>query len=138
VCEGVGEPYIGPSILGVKARSTRDPAKRRDSLVRAEALLAQGCVSHAYFHFYDIAIETSLEHGEWEEVLRYAQALADYTRDEPVPWADLVVRRGRALARHAAGGRDAGLPGELEGVANAVREAGYHAFAPRLDAALSR
>jgi hypothetical protein len=94
-------------------------------------------VSHAYFHFYDIAIETSLDHGEWGEALRYARALQDYTRAEPVPWADLVVRWGRALARHGAGERGAALSAELEAVAQTVREVGYRAFATRLDA-LSR
>jgi hypothetical protein len=137
VCEGVGEQYIGPWVLGAQARATRDPAKRRAALARAEELLAQGCVSHAYFHFYDIAIETSIDQGEWDEALRYAQALEAYTRAETVPWADLVVRRGRALARHAAGERGAGLRDELDALAEMVLEAGYLAFAARLDA-LSR
>jgi hypothetical protein len=137
VCEGVGETYVGPWVLGAQARTTRDPAKRRDALARGEALLAEGCVSHAYFHFYDLAIDTSLDHGEWGEALRYARALQDYTRAEPVPWADLVVRRGRVLARHGAGERGAAVLDELTAVAQAAREVGYAAFATRVDA-LSR
>jgi tetratricopeptide (TPR) repeat protein len=137
VCEGVGEQYVGPWVLGAQARATRDPAKRRAALARAEVLLAQGCVSHAYFHFYDIAIESSLEHGEWGEALRYAQALDDYTRLEPVPWADLVIQRGRVLARHGAGERGAALAEAVDAVTETVREVGCNAFAVRLDA-LSR
>jgi tetratricopeptide (TPR) repeat protein len=137
VCEGVGEMYVGPWVLGAQARVAQDPAKRRAALARAEALLAQGCVSHAYFHFYDIAIETSLDHGEWGEALRYARALQDYTRAEPVPWADLVIRYGRVLARYGAGERGAALRDELDALASTVREVGFQAFAVRLDA-LSR
>ena len=137
VCEGVGEIYVGPWVLGAQARVTRDPAKRRDALARAEALLAQGCVSHAYFHFYDLAIEASLDEGAWSEALRYALALQDYTRAEPVPWADLVVRRGRVLARHGAGEQGTAVLDELAAVAQAAREVGYVAFATRIDA-LSR
>jgi hypothetical protein len=137
VCEGVGETYVGPWVLGAQARITRDPVKRRDALVQGESLLEEGCVSHAYFHFYDLAIETSLDQGEWGEALRYARALQDYTRVEAVPWADLVVRRARVLARHGAGERGQAVLDELSAVAQAARAIGYLLYTARLDA-LSR
>jgi DNA-binding SARP family transcriptional activator len=137
VCEGVGESYVGPWVLGAQARVTLDPAKRRDALARAEALLAQGCVSHAYFHFYDLAIETSLDQGEWSEALRYAQALERYTSVEAVPWCDLVVRCGRVLAQYGAGERGNIVRDELAAVAQSAREVGYRSFEARIDA-LSR
>ena len=34
----------------------------------------------------------------WAEALRYAQALADYTAAEPLPWSDFNIARARALA----------------------------------------
>src|SRR5262249_11914447 len=57
-----------------------------------------GCVSHSYFEFYGNAIEVSLREGAWTDARRYADGLAAYTADEPLPLTDLLIRRGRTLA----------------------------------------
>jgi DNA-binding SARP family transcriptional activator len=95
--------YCGPTLLGVYARTGIDDSERTKVLHEGEALLAAGCVSHAYFEFYFNAIELSLDQQRWSEVERYADALAHYTREESVPWADMIIERGRLLAKIGAG-----------------------------------
>jgi tetratricopeptide (TPR) repeat protein len=94
----IGMSYCGPAILGVLARLTDDPAQRAEALAEGETLLAAGCVSHSYFEFYYHAIEVSIEHSAWSAARRYANALASYTANEPLPPNDLLIDRARLLA----------------------------------------
>ena len=98
-----GIQFLGPDLLGQLAVLTEDDALRRRSLAEGEELLRAGSVGHNHLRFHRHAIEASLNAREWDEVDRYAQALEDYTRPEPLPWADFWVAWGRALAAH---GRD--------------------------------
>jgi len=93
-----GMNYCGPSLLGVHARATDNPAECRAALREGEELLSSGCVSHSHFEFYYHAIEVSLRDGQWHEAYRYADALAAYTQEEPLPWTELLIGRGRVLA----------------------------------------
>jgi hypothetical protein len=61
-----------------------------------------------------------LEDGDWDQVERHARALADYTRCEPLPWADFYIRRARTLAMLGRGESHAGLDRDL---AELIREA---------------
>ena len=91
--------YCGPWALASLALATDDPARSRALLDEGERWLADGCVSHNYLEFYRHAIEVSLRSGDWDRAERYADALEAYTRDERLPWADLVIGAGRLLAR---------------------------------------
>ncbi len=93
-----GMAYIGPAILGALARTTDRDDERSRALAEAEQFLAAGSISHNYLWFYQDALETSLVQGDWAAVERYAQALVDYTRAEPLPYTDAFIERGRALA----------------------------------------
>jgi hypothetical protein len=84
--------------------ATHDPARSRALLDEGEHWLADGCVSHNYLEFYRHAIEVSLRSGDWDRAERYADALEAYTRDERLPWADLVIGAGRLLARAGCAG----------------------------------
>jgi hypothetical protein len=53
-------------------------------LAEAEAIIAAGCVSHNQLRFYPDAMDVSLE-LDLDEVERYAAALEDFTRPEPLP-----------------------------------------------------
>ncbi len=113
----VGMRYMGAMILGEIARSTDDPARRAAALAEAEEHLGQGSVSHAYLWFYQCAIDVHLAAGAWPAAQRCIQALADYTRAEPMPWSDFYVARGAALAAWGSGaGSDATL-GEIRRLA---------------------
>jgi len=91
--------YCGPWALSSLALATDDPARSRALLDEGEHWLADGCVSHNYLEFYRHAIEVSLRSGDWDRAESYADALEAYTRDERLPWADLVIGAGRLLAR---------------------------------------
>ena len=99
--------YCGPWALGALALATDDLPVSRRLLVEGEALLAAGCVSHNHLEFPLFAIEVSLRAGNHAEALRYAADLEAYTRDEPLPWADLIVARARVLASGAGRAPDA-------------------------------
>jgi hypothetical protein len=75
--------------------------RAKEMLAQGEALLASGCVSHNYLEFYRLAMEFHLRHGEYREMRRHAAALTEYTREEPLPWSEIVVRRGEWLADQA-------------------------------------
>ncbi len=90
--------FLGPFALGALALVSDDPAARKAALEEAEELLRAGAVSHNHLLFPRDAIEVYLEAGDWDRVERSAAELEQYTRSEPLPFADFYVARGRALA----------------------------------------
>lgn len=98
----VAPTYCGPWSLATQALFTPNAERARELLAQGEALLARGCVSHSHLEFRRLAIEFCLRHADWREARRHAAALADYTRGEPLPWSDLIVRRAEWLADRAA------------------------------------
>ena len=94
-----GLSYAGPMILAFQAATTPDMDTRAAALAKGDALLRTGsCVSHNYLHFYQMAIDMALADTDWNAARGYADALASDTSVEPIPWADLVIDRGLALA----------------------------------------
>ena len=131
-----GMAFTGPRTLSGMALVTEDPERRRSVLSEGEAILRSGSVSHNHFWFYRDAIEVSLNIGDWEGVERYAVALEDYTRPEPLPWCDFFIARGRALAAFGGGRRDGEILAELERLRGQAERAGIRTAIPGLDAAL--
>jgi hypothetical protein len=105
-------------------------------LNEGEALLAAGCVSHNYLLFYPDAMEASLIAGDWDGIERYAAALEAYTRPEPLPWADLRIARGRALARYGRGERGELTLRELRRLREEADRIGWKTALPALERAL--
>jgi DNA-binding SARP family transcriptional activator len=135
VSRASGMLYSGPWLLGLLALVTADAAKRARALAEAERLLDEGCVSHAYLHFYEIGIEVALEQGDAGQAQRYAQALLDYTAREPLPFADFHAQCGLLLARLARGERTAQLEQQLAAAAEEARSRQMLAALPRLESA---
>jgi hypothetical protein len=82
---------------------------------------------------------TALELRDWKAVERYAKALEDFTRPEPLPWADFLIARGRALAAFGAGRRDQSIMEELERLRSDAIRIGFAAsLAPIEDALRAR
>ncbi len=135
--EQIGPNYTGPWVLGAIALAGEDTTVRRRALASGEEQLALGCVSHNYFHFYQMAIDVAFELGQPEEMLRYAEALERYTAREPLPWTDFVIARGRALARYLRNERDAKLNAELRSLRDSARGFSLMTALPRLEAALA-
>lgn len=132
IVRDVGMAFFGPLTLGIAARLATDMSARAALLAEAEAILDKGCVSHNYFWFYREAIDGALETENWSEAARYCEALGRYTQAEPLPWAELVIARGRALARLGQGERGPDLAAELNRLADVTRQAGLMARLPSL------
>jgi class 3 adenylate cyclase/tetratricopeptide (TPR) repeat protein len=131
-----GMAFMGPWMLADLALATDQVDERRAALAEGEALLVAGSVSHNHLWFYAIAIETSLERGEWREAERYAEALEAYTRPEPLPWADFHVARGRALAAFGAARRDRSVMAQLERLRAEAIGVGFVSALAAIEAAL--
>jgi tetratricopeptide (TPR) repeat protein len=136
VVRGVGMTFIGPVVLAVHAALSNDPSERTAALMEAEAILDSGCVAHNQFWFPQIAIDQALAAGEWAEAERYATRLENYMREEPLPWPEFVVARGRALAAWGRERRDAALAAELKRLLYAARGAGLTLAAAALEKAI--
>ena len=105
ICRETGFAFVGPQALGAQARITEDPAVRERAFDEALRLLPKGCPSHNHLYFYRDAMEAALTVGDFDTVDRFATALEEYTRAEPLPWSSFFVARGRALCAHARGER---------------------------------
>ncbi len=125
-CEESGVAFMGASTLGALALVAEDEAVRADALRRGQALLDKGSVSHNHFSFYRDAMQVSAQHGRWSELERYAERLAAYTHAEPLPYTDLFIARGRALARFARDSREGHVRGELLRVRAEALRVGLH------------
>ena len=132
-----GMTFHGPGVLGLLAIATEDAEQRRAALGEAESMLREGSVGHNHLDFYEDAIETSLRIEEWDEADRYAQALEDYTRPEPLPRSDFFIARGRALAAHGRGNRDQATMIELQKLHDEAASIGLKFVLPALETALT-
>jgi class 3 adenylate cyclase/tetratricopeptide (TPR) repeat protein len=131
-----GMTFGGPIALGILALAAEDEAQCRAALAEAEAILDDGSVGHNYLNFYEDAMEACLQFGAWDEVLRYAQALQDYTRPEPLPRSDYFIARGRTLAAYGRGARDAQTMQALQRLCSEVDKNGFNLSRWAIDAAL--
>ena len=131
----VGHGYAGACVLGAMALMAEDERERRSALARGESLLREGSLSHCHIWFNRDAIETSLDCGAWSDAERYATALEEYTRAEPLPWTEFQIAVGRALA---AAGRGRPDRGRLQACREQTAALKDEAYVPALDAALAR
>jgi class 3 adenylate cyclase/tetratricopeptide (TPR) repeat protein len=132
-----GITFSGPSILGALAVALRDLSERRQMLAQSEAIIRKGCVAHNQLRFYPDAMDVALDLGDWDEAVRYAAALEEYTHPEPLPWSDFFVARGRALAALGRGERGKDLRRELERLVAETHRLDYHTARPALEQALA-
>jgi hypothetical protein len=138
ICKEAGTQFCGPKVTSALSRAVEDSAERRDLLEQGKIMLARGTVAHNYLWFYRDAIEGFLSSGDTKDALEYVSALEEYTRAEPLPWADVFAARGRALAAALSGGGNESQRGELLRVRGALEGAGLAAFLPIVDAVLAR
>ncbi|RQH07139.1 adenylate/guanylate cyclase domain-containing protein [Paraburkholderia dinghuensis] len=137
VSREVGMQFCAPKTMGALCLALDDPVELTRRLAEGEELLRLGAVGHNHLWFYRDAIEAMLAAGDAAGVLRYSAALENYTRREPLPWADLFTARGRALARTLQGTADEATKRELEQVRTTLRETGFRHYLPAVDAALA-
>jgi tetratricopeptide (TPR) repeat protein len=132
----VAATYCGPwAIVALALASWEDEPRGRALLAEGARLLERGCVSHNHLEFHHYAMELCGRWRDWASVRRHADALEAYTRDEPLPWVEIIVSAHRAIAQ--AGSK----PGRAatRDVQGALREARRHQFltlVPLLEASL--
>jgi len=114
-----------------------DAAVREAALDEGETVLHEGSVSHNYFWFYRFAMDALLSINDWDRVERYAAALEDYTRDEPLGWTDFYIARGRALAAFGRGKRDETTMKELQRLDDETQRVGLMVAKSALEKARS-
>jgi hypothetical protein len=82
-------------------------------------------------------LDVSLKLADWDEAERFARALEDYTRDEPLPLSDLLIARARALAAYGRGRRDEATMEDLQRVYEEAKRVRLRSVLPALEAAFS-
>jgi class 3 adenylate cyclase/tetratricopeptide (TPR) repeat protein len=120
--------FIGPRILAALAMA--EAPMRRELLDEGEALIRAGCLAHNALWFYRDAIEASLNAGEWQGAVRIADRLSDYTRAEPLPWADFFIKRGHVLASLGQGTAGRHIESELRRLQDQAAHVGLCADVP--------
>ena len=126
--------FIGPWLLSTVALTTPDAGRRAEALAEGEARLRDGAVGHNYFQFYGNAMEANANVGDWAEMRRHADLLAEYTAEEPTPWSEFFIARAHAIT-DAAAGRDAGE--RLRALREQALAAQLHTAVPGIDRALA-
>ena len=137
ISHDTGAGFVGPHVWAETACNTDVRTARRQALQEGEKILRKGAVSHGHIYFYADGMEACLETEEWDEVERYAAALEDFTRPEPLPWCDFFIRRGRLLAAFGRGHRTSSTIPELRQLRRDAERVGLRMALPALDAALS-
>ena len=130
--------YCGPWALAGLAYVRGDAARGRALLEEGEQLLARGSVSHNHFEFRMLAIEFLLAVGDGPAARHHAAALAEYTREEPLPWSDLVIARAEAVAAAGKTARRKVNVGRLQELQQQAEQMGFMTLVPGLRNALQR
>ncbi|HEY3599066.1 MAG TPA: adenylate/guanylate cyclase domain-containing protein [Paraburkholderia sp.] len=137
LCREVGTQFSAPKTLSALSRAVEDNAERLRLLAEGEDLLDRGAVGHNFLWFYRDAIEAMLSARDAGRALHYVAALENYTRAEPLPWAELFAARARALALTLGGRTDATVFSELERVRVGLMAAGFAGYLSAVEAALA-
>jgi hypothetical protein len=133
----VGMQFSAPKAVGALCRAVEDDAERTRFLAKGAELLRLGAVGHNHLWFYRDAIEAMLSVGDASGALRYVTGLEEYTRAEPLPWADLFAARGRVLALCLQGRADNATRRELERVGAVLQNAGFKSYLVAVNAFLA-
>ncbi|MBT3991633.1 MAG: AAA family ATPase [Rhodospirillaceae bacterium] len=129
--------YTGPMALGALCTVLDDPDKIYAAFSEAEETLKEECVGHNYIWFYRDAIEVCLRLQDWEKMEEYAQAAEEYTREEPLPWMEIIVARGRALSELYQNPRDPSSIEKVKKVKADILDRKFLSLMPRIEEALS-
>jgi class 3 adenylate cyclase/tetratricopeptide (TPR) repeat protein len=136
MCREVGMQFSAPKALGALSIAVDDGDERDRLLDEGVQLLRRGAVGHNHLWFFRDAIEAMLKAGNARGARSYARALEDYTRAEPLPWADLFAARARVLARALCGPIDERARRELERVRAILANASFAGYLQAVENAL--
>jgi tetratricopeptide (TPR) repeat protein len=133
-----GLNFLGAHAFGLLANAEADRPARRKAMADGEEVLRHGTPIHNHFTFYDLAIQASLEDGQWDEAERYCALLDAYSVPEPFVWGQFVSCLGRALCRVGRGESDAALLAQLQHLRERAFDTQFFVYLGRLDAAMVR
>ncbi|MBV9220756.1 MAG: AAA family ATPase [Methylobacteriaceae bacterium] len=131
-----GLAFMKPPLLAMVAVASNDRATREKCLAEGEALLATNSMGHNDNLFRMEAMEACLGGEDWDGAERHAMVMEEFSRHEPSPLTRFFVARGRALAGHGRGRRDAALNAQLEGLIADGERFGYRMALPAMQKAL--
>ena len=123
--------------MGTTAVAASDPSIREKALAEGEEIIRRGCNAHNVLWFYRDAMEATLSVGDWDGVERYAAALEDYTRPEPLPWSDFFIARGRVFAAYGMSKRDDATMQKLRRLRDEADRVGLNTALPAIEEALA-
>ena len=119
-----GSSFIGPYALAVAASLEDSQEKIDDLLSQAESILDDGCVSHSYVWFTDVAINIALARRNLDQVERFAERLEKFTAKQPLAWPDFIISKARTLADIERNGTSAATQQALEELVRSAENAG--------------
>jgi len=128
--------YTGPMALGALATVSTDTELIYQAFKEAEETLKEDCVGHNYLWFYRDAIDVCLRLADWDNLEKYARAAEEYTQDEPLPWIDLIVARGRTLSTFHQNPKDKKVLENLAAIKSKLLAANFVSILPAIDEAL--
>ena len=131
----IDDSFIGARVRGSLALALEDPGERRQALAEGEGIVEAGVLMHNVLWFRRDAIEVCLQLADWDEARRHVRALEVATENEPLPWSDFFIARGRALADAGEGRLGAGLAAEFARLIALARETDHLISLPALEAA---
>jgi class 3 adenylate cyclase/tetratricopeptide (TPR) repeat protein len=111
-----GMGFCGPGTLGMLALASDSETERNEALAEGLAILERGCLGHNYFWLHRDAMESYLERRDWHGVERHATALAEFTAEDPLPYATFYIERARAIAAIGQNPADESARAELKRV----------------------
>ena len=128
--------YTGPMALGALAAVSTDTELIYQAFAEAEETLKEDCVGHNYLWFYRDAIDVCLRLEDWDNLEKYARAAEDYTQDEPLPWMDILIARGRGLSAFHQNPKDQKALKNLADIKSKLLAAKFISILPAIDEAL--
>jgi len=122
-----GQSFVGPFALAVAASLEQDRAERVSLLSRAETILDEGCVSHNYMWFTDVAINIARHDEDWGALERYAARLRSYTQKQPLAFSDFLIAKAEAISKKGSGKGGSEVSEKLVWLEKAAQKAGLSA-----------
>ncbi|GJH30010.1 adenylate/guanylate cyclase domain-containing protein [Caballeronia novacaledonica] len=138
IAQDTGFGYAGAAMYAMLARAAPSAEARVEALRQGAVLISQPCLAQSILRFHIHALEATIEAGEWDSVLRHAEALEAFMQPEPLPWACLLVRRARLVVAATAGTDVAGTRTRLLLLRQEVVAAGLGSALRGIDTALER
>ena len=131
------ERFVGPFCLGLIARASTSAERRSWAIEEGSRILAAGSVSHNHLCFHRDIMELGLQLGDPALTKKACDAMADYTREEPLPWSEFHIARAEALSDLHQGVDQSDALNTLKKLKDQAEAVGFRIVLPRIEAALS-